>query len=643
VGTRRATRLYDPRVLEIAFVLAPGQNAFFVELASAMCDELRSLGVQSSIATGDFPEPRFDRVYVLVPPHEYAQLRGGDLPRHLLGRTIFICAEQPESRWFGSNLPLTRLGAAVFDVNLASVRRLAELGIRADHLPLGYTPLWDRFDLASERDLDFLFYASATRRRERILAGWAGSLWRHRSHLVISDNQQPNTASSESFLAGEDKWRLLARARVVLNLHRSEEPYFEWQRVLEAIHCGAAVVTEPSTDFAPLVPGEHFLSGDAETLHLIGEELLEDEGRRARMASSAYELIREQLPLAASAERLAAEAERVASRPPRPTRRRTLLSRTAPLGHEPTLGTVLRPLRDLIEAPARRSARAKKDAKLAAIARSREEARVENAIPGNGAPPLIERSTQTPAYREQGPQRVSVVTALHNHAEHVAAALDSVARGGFREFELVVVDDGSTDRSGAAVTEWMRDHDSIPAALFRHSVNRGLPATRNAAIDFARGEYVLVLDADNELHPHCLERLTAALDADPGASFAYGILETFDERGPTGLIGFLGWDPERLRRHNYIDALALIRRSALREVGGFTTDLRLYGWEDYDLWCKLASRGMRAAHVKEIVARYRVSGSSMISLTNLSLEDAQAALAERHPELFERAGTEMPS
>ena len=76
----------------------------------------------------------------------------------------------------------------------------------------------------------------------------------------------------------------------------------------------------------------------------------------------------------------------------------------------------------------------------------------------------------------------------------------------------------------------------------------------------------------------------------------------------------------------------------LREVDGFTTDLRLYGWEDYDLWCKLADRGMRGAHVKEIVGRYRASAGSMISLTNMSLEGAEATLRERHPAFF--AGAE---
>ena len=148
---------------------------------------------------------------------------------------------------------------------------------------------------------------------------------------------------------------------------------------------------------------------------------------------------------------------------------------------------------------------------------------------------------------------------------------------------------------------------------------------------------MLILDSDNEVYPHCLERLAGALDEDPGAAFAFGILEKFDDDGPRGLVSVLGWDPERLRKHNYIDALALIRRSVLREVDGYTTDLRVYGWEDYDLWCKLASRGMRGAHVKEIVARYRVAEGSMINLTNISLEGAEAALRERHSALF--AGT----
>jgi glycosyltransferase involved in cell wall biosynthesis len=195
---------------------------------------------------------------------------------------------------------------------------------------------------------------------------------------------------------------------------------------------------------------------------------------------------------------------------------------------------------------------------------------------------------------------VSVITALYNHSGHVAGALDSVAGGSFRDFELIVVDDGSTDGSGDVVRDWLAAHDGLPGVLARHPANRGLPTTRNTALAMARGRYVLVLDADNELYPQCLERLVEALERDPGAAFAYGILEKFDERGGRGLLGVRGWEPERLAVMNYIDALALIRRAHLEEAGGYETDIRLYGWEDYDLWCKFAQRGLHAAHVREI-------------------------------------------
>jgi hypothetical protein len=626
---------------DLSFVLAPGQNAFFRELAEALRAELEALGVGATITEGDFPKPRVGLVYVLLPPHEYAELRRGDLPAEQLGRTIFVCAEQPGSRWFGSNLALTRLGGAVFDVNPASVRRMRELGIEAEHLPLGYTPLWDRFDAGADPSTDVLFLGRISRRREALLAGWGPKLWRRRSKLVISDNLRPNPASSESFVAGEEKRRLLADSRLLLNVHGDEEPYFEWLRVLEAIHCGSVVVSEWSTDYSPLVPGEHFLSARPESLHAVADDLLADEPRRRAMRAAAYDLIRERLPMSAAAQRLADAAEQLA-RKPRPRTLRTLLGLRPPAGPEPTLGTVLRPIRDRIEEGSNRSLAAQKESRLAMIDVKRRLERIEYAQTSGGDGPGVEIEARSPAWDGARP-RVSVLTALYNHADHVGAALDSVAAGRFRDFELVVVDDGSSDGSAQAVRTWMGLNPEVPALLVRHPYNRGLPSSRNTASAFARGELVLVLDSDNEVYPHCLERLTQALDDDPGAAFAYGILEKFDDGGPRGLVSFLGWDPERLRRHNYIDALAMIRRSVLRQVDGYTTDLRLYGWEDYDLWCKLADRGMRGAHVKEIVARYREAEGSMIDLTNISLEGAYAALRERHPAFFAGGAAVSPA
>jgi glycosyltransferase involved in cell wall biosynthesis len=173
-----------------------------------------------------------------------------------------------------------------------------------------------------------------------------------------------------------------------------------------------------------------------------------------------------------------------------------------------------------------------------------------------------------------------------------------------------------------------------------HPTNRGLPHARNTGIDFARGEFALMLDADNALLPHCLERLVSALDHEVDAAFAYGILSAHDGSTARRLLSQFDWDPRGLRTGNYIDALALVRLEALRRVGRFKTDSRLYGVEDWDLWATMADAGYRGVFVPEIVGRYRISRASMVNLAGLSHTTMFAAMAEHHPQLM--SGIEPP-
>jgi len=129
-----------------------------------------------------------------------------------------------------------------------------------------------------------------------------------------------------------------------------------------------------------------------------------------------------------------------------------------------------------------------------------------------------------------------------------------------------------------------------------------------------------------------------ALWEHPDAAFAYGIAEKFSAAGPTDLISWQAWSADRFRYGNYIDAMALIRRTALEQVGGFTTDRRLYGWEDFALWCSFAQAGLDGVHVPEILARYRLSPDSMISLTNLDTSEPWAVLIEQFPFLLGEHG-----
>ena len=213
--------------------------------------------------------------------------------------------------------------------------------------------------------------------------------------------------------------------------------------------------------------------------------------------------------------------------------------------------------------------------------------------------------------RDQAPA-VSVVTPVYQGREHLAAAIDSVLAQTFERFELIVVDDGSTDGS-AAIARSYAERD--PRVRYRRQENAGLGAARNAGIELARGDAIAFLDHDDVWLPNKLARQMPLLD---DTSVVYS--DTFilregalrrDERLSDHLDG--GTYPATLSSliaGNTIPVLtALLSRGLLLAHGGF--DPALQGAEDYDLWLRLASAGISFTYVPEPLAEYRVHGASM--------------------------------
>lgn len=226
----------------------------------------------------------------------------------------------------------------------------------------------------------------------------------------------------------------------------------------------------------------------------------------------------------------------------------------------------------------------------------------------------------------------TVCVTLYDYEAHILEALESVHDQTLAALGLVVLDDASRDGGPARVERWMRRSAGrfAGACLVRHVRNAGLARARNGAIDAARSEFVMVLDADNQLHPRCVERLLRSLEASDHG-FAYAITERFGEL--RGLMGTSSWSVELLRGGNYVDAMALLRKSTWQRVGGYER-MRVGGWEDYDFWCKCVEAGLEGLFVPEILCRYRTHAVSMLMTETERGANAlrvRREMQERHP------------
>jgi glycosyltransferase involved in cell wall biosynthesis len=189
------------------------------------------------------------------------------------------------------------------------------------------------------------------------------------------------------------------------------------------------------------------------------------------------------------------------------------------------------------------------------------------------------------------PPLVTVVTPAYNIAKYIGETVDSVLRQTFRDFEYLVVDDGSTDNSVDVVKAHVGDDPRFRLVRGEH---RGPSAARNGGIREAKGQYIALVDGDDRWHPKFLERqlrLIQSLPPDVGAVFCRSrlVLEN-------GTLVFLQW--QRAGRYDFDDFLVdsnparncsslLIRASCFADVGGFDEDLRRL--EDLDMWLRIAS------------------------------------------------------
>ncbi len=224
---------------------------------------------------------------------------------------------------------------------------------------------------------------------------------------------------------------------------------------------------------------------------------------------------------------------------------------------------------------------------------------------------------------------VSIIIPAYNLAPYLAETLDSVFAQTYRDFEAIVINDGSTDDTEARIAPF-RDR-----VVYIHQENRGVMAARNAGLRAARGRYIALLDGDDLWLPRFLEVLVGMLEADSNISAAYPNALYFGWPRHDGKLhqeAFPVAEPVTfdrvLRRECYIFGLLVFRREVIDEVGGYDESLQGQGAEDFELWLRMLRHCHRFKFTREPLTKYRWRHDSL-SNTGVKIMRCEVSVYEK--------------
>jgi len=205
---------------------------------------------------------------------------------------------------------------------------------------------------------------------------------------------------------------------------------------------------------------------------------------------------------------------------------------------------------------------------------------------------------------ESDDPKVSVIIPCYNHGRFLDEAVESVLNQTFRDFEIIIVNDGSTDEY---TNELLREYHRSRTTVYTIE-NSGLSSARNYGIEKSNGEYILPLDADDKIAPRFLEKCLSLIEGNPDLGFVYSYVRFFGyENGVWHLEPF---DEQKLLLRNILCVTTLFRRKAFDDVGGFCSEMKL-GFEDWDFWIGMVEKGWNGYQIPEYLFYYRKRPGTM--------------------------------
>ena len=226
---------------------------------------------------------------------------------------------------------------------------------------------------------------------------------------------------------------------------------------------------------------------------------------------------------------------------------------------------------------------------------------------------------------------VSVIIPCYNQERYISECLDSLNMQTFKDFEAIIIDDGSTDNSAQIVR---LDTDKYPNFSMISQQNKGVVSARNFSIAHAKGEYIFPLDADDIIAPTALEKLVAAIKAGKGDIITSRV-EMFGKK--TGELKLKYPNKYNLSKNNCLVNSSLFRKADFEKSGGYDSEFNL-GLEDYDLWLNMVlNQKLKIYRIPEILFFYRIKNiTESRNLQQIQLHNniLLKKLKRKYPQMF---------
>ncbi|MEX0330242.1 MAG: glycosyltransferase [Puniceicoccaceae bacterium] len=234
--------------------------------------------------------------------------------------------------------------------------------------------------------------------------------------------------------------------------------------------------------------------------------------------------------------------------------------------------------------------------------------------------------------------RVSIIIPHYNLGQYLEAAVDSAVNAEWPDKEIIVIDDGSNEESSQEVLEKLAGQD-IPGLRIHRQRNSGLASARNKGAELATGEFLLLLDADDQIEPTFIRKCVDVLRRYDNVHIVYSwerYIEASHDIYPCWNFEF-----PYLLGHNMTCPISVLYRKSYLTYGP-SKPMMAYNFEDFELWINLVKNGCGGVALTEPLSLYRIRENSMWQGSpreqHLYLQDL---IAEEHPDLYQRYGAEL--